>query len=51
MARLREYLLVALATALVIHLLWLAVAPLIPYLVGGFAVVCIVGTLYHRRRW
>lgn len=52
MRRIRTYLFMLIIGALAVHLVWIAIAPLIPYAVGGVAAVGVVGAFYYRRgRW
>ncbi len=51
MSRLRAYLFTVIIFAVAVHLVWVAVAPFIPYSVGGLVVLAAVGLLYFRRRW
>jgi hypothetical protein len=48
----RNFLLLLLLAALTIRVLWLAVEPILPYLVSGLTVVVVMGFIYHRMtRW
>ncbi|MDX3277309.1 hypothetical protein [Streptomyces scabiei] len=52
MRKARSFLLTLLLAALTIHVLWLAVEPLIPYIVGALAVVVAMGFVYYKMtRW
>lgn len=52
MAKVRNFLLLLLLAALTIRLLWLAVEPILPYLVSGLVVVVVMGFIYYRMtRW
>lgn len=51
MARIRAYLLTAIILALALHLAWDAIAPLVPYAVGGLVALAALGALYFRKRW
>jgi hypothetical protein len=51
MARIRAYLVMVIIFALAVHLVWVAVAPFIPYTMGGLVAVAILGFFYFRRRW
>lgn len=52
MAKLRNLLLVLLLGAFTIRVLWLAVEPILPYLVSGLTVLLVLGFVYHRMtRW
>jgi O-antigen/teichoic acid export membrane protein len=51
MARIRAYLVLVIILALAVHMLWDAIAPLVPYAVGGLVTVMVLGWLYFRRRW
>ncbi|MEW2227234.1 hypothetical protein AB0943_19475 [Streptomyces sp. NPDC007044] len=44
--------LLLLLAAFTIHMLWLAIAPLVPYLVSGLAIVLVLGFIYYRMtKW
>ena len=51
MGRIRAYLITAIILALAVHLVWDAIAPLIPYTVGGLIALAVLGALYYRKRW
>jgi hypothetical protein len=52
MAKARNFLLMLLLAALTIRVLWLAVEPLLPFVVSGLAVLLVLGFIYHRMtRW
>ncbi|MEU8625455.1 hypothetical protein [Streptomyces sp. NPDC048669] len=52
MKKARNYLLLLLLAAFAVHTLWLAIAPLVPYIIAALVVVLIVGFLYYRStRW
>ena len=52
MRKARSFLLTLLLAAITIRFLWLAVAPLIPYIVGGLVVVVAMGFVYYKiTRW
>lgn len=52
MAKVRNLLLLLLLAALTIRVLWLAVEPILPYLVSGLVVVVVMGFVYYRMtRW
>jgi LPXTG-motif cell wall-anchored protein len=51
MARVRAYLVTVIILALAVHLVWVAVAPLIPFTIGGLIVLSALGLLYFRKRW
>jgi hypothetical protein len=50
MARVRAFLITAIILALALHLVWDAIAPLIPYTIGGLVAVAALGALYYRKR-
>lgn len=48
----RSFLLLLLLAAFTIRVLWLAVEPLVPYVVSTLAIVLVLGCIYHRMtRW
>lgn len=52
MAKVRNLLLLLLLAALTIRVLWLAVEPILPYLVSSLTVVVVMGFIYYRMtRW
>lgn len=51
MQRVRAFLITLIILAIAVHLVWDAVAPLIPYTIGGLVAVLILGALYFRKRW
>ncbi|MDN3263297.1 hypothetical protein QWJ26_26505 [Streptomyces sp. CSDS2] len=52
MRKARSFLLTLLLAAFTIHVLWLAIQPLIPYVVGALAVVLVMGFVYYKMtRW
>jgi hypothetical protein len=51
MSRIRMYLITFIILAIAVHLVWIAVAPLITYVIGGLIALAVLGTLYFRRRW
>lgn len=52
MRKARAILATLLLAAVTIHVLWIAVAPLVPYLVSSFVVVLVLGFIYFRMtRW
>jgi LPXTG-motif cell wall-anchored protein len=51
MARVRAYLITVIILALAARLVWDAVAPLIPYTIGGLIALAALGALYFRKRW
>lgn len=50
MARIRSYLITVIILAFAVHLVWDAIAPLVPYAVGAVVAVGVLGALYYRRR-
>lgn len=52
MKKARNFLLLLLLAALTIHVLWLAITPLVPYIVSGLAITSVVAFVYYRMtRW
>ncbi|WP_159766064.1 hypothetical protein [Streptomyces sp. HM190] len=52
MKKARSFLLLLLLAAFTIRVLWLAVEPLVPYVVSTLAIVLVLGFIYHRMtRW
>ena len=52
MAKARNILVMLLLAAFTIRVLWLAIAPLVPYVVSALAIVLVLGFIYHRMtRW
>jgi hypothetical protein len=52
MRRVRAFLLTLIIGALAVHLVWIAIAPFIPYAIGGVVAVAVLGAFYYRRsRW
>jgi hypothetical protein len=52
MQRLRAVLVTIIILAFAVHLVWIAVAPTIPYDITGLVVVGVLGALYYRKgRW
>ena len=48
----RTALLLLLLAAFTVRVLWLAVEPLLPFVVSGLAVLLVLGFIYHRMtRW
>lgn len=50
MGRVRAFLLTVIILALAVHLVWVAIAPLIPYTIGGLIALAALSSLYFRRR-
>ena len=50
MARVRAYLFSVIILALAVHLVWVAIAPLVPYAIGGLIALAALGALYFRKR-
>jgi hypothetical protein len=51
-AKARNFLLLLLLAALTIRVAWLAVEPLLPYVVSGLAIVSVMGFVcYRMTRW
>jgi hypothetical protein len=50
MRRARAFFITLIIAALAVRLVWLAIAPLVPYAIGGVAALGVVGALYYRRR-
>jgi len=51
MGRVRAFLLTFILLALAAHIVWIAVAPLVPYAIGGLIALGVLGLLYFRKRW
>ncbi|WP_159057247.1 MULTISPECIES: hypothetical protein [Streptomyces] len=52
MAKARNFLLLLLLAALAIRAAWMAIEPILPYLVSGLAVLLVLGFVYYRfTRW
>jgi hypothetical protein len=51
MARVRAFLVTVIILALAVHIVWVAIAPLVPYTIGGLIVLAALGWLYYRKRW
>lgn len=52
MGKARNFLLLLLLAGITIRVLWLAVEPLLPYVVSGLAIVLVMGFVYYRMtRW
>lgn len=52
MKKARAVLATLLLAAVTIHLLWIAVAPLVPYIISLLVVVLALGFIYYRMtRW
>jgi hypothetical protein len=51
MARVRAFLLTFILLALAVHIVWIAVAPLVPYVIGGLIALSVLGLIYFRKRW
>lgn len=50
MGRVRSFLITVIILALAVHLVWTAIAPLIPYAIGGIIALAALGFLYYRKR-
>lgn len=50
MQRLRASLFTLIILALAVHLVWVAIAPLVPYGLGALVAVLVIGLLYYRKR-
>jgi hypothetical protein len=50
MQRLRAFLLTMIIAGLAVHIAWIALAPIVPYAIGGLVAVYAAGALYYRRR-
>lgn len=52
MGKVRNFLLLLLLAGITIRVLWLALEPLLPYVVSGLAIVLVMGFVYFRiTRW
>jgi hypothetical protein len=51
MKRARDSLILILLLALVVQVLWRAIAPLLPWASAALVFILIAGTFYYRRRW
>lgn len=52
MRKARAILFTLLLVALTVHVLWIAIAPMVPYLVSAFVVVLALGFIYYRMtKW
>ena len=51
MARVRAYLVLVIILAIAVHFVWIAIAPLVPYVIGGLIALAVLGMLYFRKRW
>ena len=52
MKKARSVLVTLLLAAFTIRMLWLAIEPLVPYLVSGLVVVLVLGAIYYRMmKW
>lgn len=52
MGKVRNFLLLLLLAAFTIRVAWLAVEPMLPYVVSGLAIVLVMGFVYYRMtRW
>ncbi len=52
MKKARSFLFTLLLAAITIRVLWLAIEPLIPYVVSALAIVMVLGFVYYRMtRW
>lgn len=51
MHRVRAYLITVIILAIAVHLVWDVIAPLVPYVIGAFIALAVLGALYYRRRW
>ena len=52
MKKARAILFTLLLVALMVHVLWIAIAPMVPYLVSAFVVVLALGFIYYRMtKW
>ncbi|MGR6971414.1 hypothetical protein ACU639_17805 [Streptomyces cynarae] len=52
MRKTRSILFTLLLAAVTVRVLWLAIEPLVPYLVSGTAIVLVLGFVYYRiTRW
>jgi len=50
--KLRAILFTLLLGAITVHVMWVAIAPLVPYIISALVVVLILGSIYHRfTRW
>ena len=50
MARVRAFLITVIILAIAVHLVWDAIAPLIPYTICGLIALVALGWLYFRKR-
>jgi LPXTG-motif cell wall-anchored protein len=50
MARIRAYLVTVIIFAVAVHLVWDAVSPTLPYVIGGLVALAALGLVYYRRR-
>lgn len=50
MQRVRAFLITLIIAGLAIRIAWTALAPVVPYAIGGLVAVYAAGALYYRRR-
>jgi hypothetical protein len=50
MQRLRAFLVTLIIAGLAVRIAWIAIAPMVPYAIGGLVAVYAAGSLYYRRR-
>jgi hypothetical protein len=51
MGRVRGFLITLIILALAVHLVGDAIAPFVPYAIGGLIALAVLGALYYRKRW
>lgn len=50
MHRIFMFLLMLIVLSIAVHVVWLAIAPFVPFALGGLVLVVVLAALYYRRR-
>ena len=51
MRKISLYLIFVIILALAVHIVWIAIAPLIPYIIGVLIAFAVLGLFYFRKRF